>query len=93
MNTLTTEQAAVRLGVTPSRVRVLIRGGRLPAQKFGRAHLIKESDLKLVEDRPPGRPPGKAKQAGSAGKAATGRANAGNGPSTKQSGKKRGGKK
>ncbi len=57
MNTLTTEQAAVRLGVTSSRVRVLIRSGRLPAQKFGRAHVINESDLKLVEDRPVGRPP------------------------------------
>ena len=57
MNVLTTEQAAKRLGVTPSRVRVLIRRGRLPAQKFGRALLIIESDLKLVTDRKPGRPP------------------------------------
>lgn len=57
MTTLTTEQAAERLGVTPSRVRVLIRAGRLPAQRFGRAHIINESDLKLVEDRQPGRPP------------------------------------
>lgn len=56
MNTLTTEQAAERLGVTASRVRVLIRGGRLPAQKFGRDYLIKEKDLKLVADRKPGRP-------------------------------------
>ncbi len=57
MSTLTTEQAAARLGVTASRVRVLIRGGRLPAEKFGRAHVIKESDLKLVAERKPGRPP------------------------------------
>jgi excisionase family DNA binding protein len=56
MTMLTTEQAADRLGVTPARVRVLIREGRLPAQSFGRAHMINEDDLKLVEDRKPGRP-------------------------------------
>lgn len=57
MAMLTTEQAAERLGVTPARVRVLIREERLPAQKFGKAHMIDEDDLKLVEDRKPGRPP------------------------------------
>jgi excisionase family DNA binding protein len=56
MTMLTTEQAADRLGVTPARVRVLIREGRLPAQSFGRAHMINENDLKLVEERKPGRP-------------------------------------
>jgi len=61
MSTLTTDQAAERLGITPSRVRVLIRSGRLPAQKFGRAHVINESDLKLVADRPVGRPATKPK--------------------------------
>lgn len=70
MTMLTTEQAADRLGVTPARVRVLIREGRLPAQSFGRAHMINEDDLKLVEDRKPGRPrktakaPSEEKQAG-----------------------------
>jgi excisionase family DNA binding protein len=64
MSTLTTEQAAERLGITPSRVRVLIRSGRLPAERFGRSHVIKESDLIRVEDRKPGRPP-KAKSEGS----------------------------
>ena len=53
---LTTEQAAEWLGVTPARVRVLIREGRLPAQNFGRAYMISEVDLKLVADRKPGRP-------------------------------------
>ncbi len=53
---LNTRQAAVRLGVTIRRVRALIEAGRLPSQQFGRDHLIKESDLKLVEDRKPGRP-------------------------------------
>ena len=54
---LTTNEAAERLGVSSIRVRQLIAEGRLPAQKFGTAHMIKVSDLKLVEDRKPGRPP------------------------------------
>lgn len=54
---LTTKEVAERLGVTQSRVRALIKSGRLPSQQFGRDHLIKESDLKLVQDRKPGRPP------------------------------------
>lgn len=53
---LTTGEAAGRLGVTPARVRVLIREGRLPAQRFGRSHMIDEKDLQRVEDRKPGRP-------------------------------------
>jgi excisionase family DNA binding protein len=47
---------AERLGVTPQRVRALVRAGRLPAEKFGRDLLIHEEDLKLVKDRKPGRP-------------------------------------
>ena len=54
---LTTQEAAERLGVTSIRVRQLISGGRLPAEKFGRDYMIKEEDLKLVEGRKPGRPP------------------------------------
>jgi len=54
--TLTTQETAERLGVSPIRVRQLISGGRLPAEKFGRDYMIKEEDLKLVEDRKPGRP-------------------------------------
>jgi excisionase family DNA binding protein len=53
---LTTKVVAERLGVTQARVRALIQSGRLPSQQFGRDHLIKESDLKLVADRKPGRP-------------------------------------
>jgi hypothetical protein len=34
----------------------LIEEGRLPSRKFGRDHLIKESDLTLVENRKVGRP-------------------------------------
>ena len=54
---LTTKEVAERLGVTQSRVRALIQSGRLPSQQYGRDHLIKESDLQLVQDRKPGRPP------------------------------------
>lgn len=39
-----------------ARVHQLINEGRLPAEKMGRDYLIKEDDLKLVEDRKPGRP-------------------------------------
>lgn len=57
---MTTQEVAERLGVTSIRVRQLISGGRLPAEKFGRDYMIKEEDLKLVEDRKPGRPPKKS---------------------------------
>lgn len=59
-DTLTTEQAAERLGVTPVRVRAMITAKRLPAEKFGRDYVILEADLRLVEDRKPGRPPKQA---------------------------------
>ena len=57
MKLLTAKQAAEILGVHHSRVRVLIREGRLPAQKLGRDWVIMESDLEKVKDRKPGRPP------------------------------------
>lgn len=57
MNLITTNEAATRLGVSARRVQAMIKAGRLPAQKVGRDWLIKEKDLKLVEDRKPGRPP------------------------------------
>jgi excisionase family DNA binding protein len=60
MSLLTTKQVAERLGVTTKRIQAMIRDGRLPAEKFGRDYVIKESDLKLVEDRKPGRPPKQA---------------------------------
>lgn len=56
MGLLTTNEAADRLGVTRRRVLALITDERLPAQKFGRDYMIDERDLKLVEDRKPGRP-------------------------------------
>ncbi len=57
MELLTTKQVAERLGISIARVHQLINEGRLPAEKIGRDYLIKDDDLKLVEDRKPGRPP------------------------------------
>jgi excisionase family DNA binding protein len=54
---LTTREVATRLNVSLRRVRQLIEEGRLPSQQFGRDHLIKEGDVKLVADRKRGRPP------------------------------------
>jgi excisionase family DNA binding protein len=56
MKLLTTKEAADLLGVTSVRVCAMIAAGRLPASRFGRAYMIKESDLKLVKDRKRGRP-------------------------------------
>jgi len=56
MNMLTTKDAAERLGISVRRVHALIESKRLPAHKLGRDYVIKEKDLKLVEDRKPGRP-------------------------------------
>ncbi len=53
---LTTQEAAVKLGVSVRRVVALINSGDLPSNRIGRSHVIKESDLKLVEDRKTGRP-------------------------------------
>jgi excisionase family DNA binding protein len=53
---LTTAEVAARLNVSLRRIRQLIEAGRLPSQQFGRDHLISEKDLKLVENRKPGRP-------------------------------------
>jgi excisionase family DNA binding protein len=53
---LSVSEAADKLGISRWRINQLINQERLPAQKVGRAYIIKESDLKLVEDRKPGRP-------------------------------------
>jgi excisionase family DNA binding protein len=54
---LSVREAAEVLGVNRQRVQQLIEAKRLPAAKVGAYYVIKESDLKLVEDRKPGRPP------------------------------------
>ena len=53
---IATREAAKELGITVQRLRVLIREGRLPAQKIGRDWIIHSSDLDLVRVRKPGRP-------------------------------------
>jgi excisionase family DNA binding protein len=62
MGFLTTKQVADRLGVSIRRVQALVTNGRLPAQKIGRDFLIKEKDLRFVEDRRVGRPKTSAKK-------------------------------
>ncbi|HVF54733.1 MAG TPA: helix-turn-helix domain-containing protein [Pyrinomonadaceae bacterium] len=64
MKMMTTSEVAERLGVHVTRVRALIVAERLPAQKLGRDYVIREADLKLVEDRKPGRPPKNAMMKG-----------------------------
>ncbi len=53
---LTTKEVAEKLGVSVGRVQQFIAEGRLPATKIGQTNLVKESDLKLVENRKTGRP-------------------------------------
>jgi excisionase family DNA binding protein len=69
MAILTAAQAAERLGVSARRIQQLAKDGRLPAEQFGGALMIKEEDLKLVENRKVGRPPkAKAETASKVGK-------------------------
>ena len=56
MKIIGTAEAARRLNVTQSRVRVLIDNGRLKAIKVGREWLIDPKDLDAVKDRKVGRP-------------------------------------
>jgi excisionase family DNA binding protein len=59
---LTTSEVAARLNVTRWRINAMIRDKRLPASRYGGIFLIRESDLKLVENRKPGRPPKRKEQ-------------------------------
>jgi len=56
MQRLSVAEAAKRLGVSARRVQQLVKSGRLPADEFGGAFVIKEKDLELVANRRPGRP-------------------------------------
>ena len=56
-NLISVTEAAKQLGVIRQRVLQLIDAGRLPATKVGSTYVIKETDLDLVKDRKPGRPP------------------------------------
>jgi excisionase family DNA binding protein len=53
---LTSAEAAAKLKVSSTRIRQLILEGRLPAQKFGHIHQIREADLAKVKNRKHGRP-------------------------------------
>jgi excisionase family DNA binding protein len=75
---ISTTDAADRLGITRQRVLQLIEAGRLPASLFANVYMIRESDLKLVEGRVPGRPP----KPSSTEKTATAKLRASNGAST-----------
>lgn len=57
MKTISTIEAAERLGISRVRVFQLIKDGRLPAEKIGRDLRIAEKDLEKVVVRKPGRPP------------------------------------
>jgi excisionase family DNA binding protein len=56
MKMLSVNDVADKLGVHHSRVRVLIRQGRLKAQKIGRTWVILEKDLKKLKIFKSGRP-------------------------------------
>lgn len=56
MNMITTTQAARKLGVSERRVRALIKGGRIKANRFGRVWAILEESLEAVKYRKSGRP-------------------------------------
>jgi excisionase family DNA binding protein len=53
---MTTQQAATELGVSRARVLAMIRAGRLKADKFGDAWMIRPAQLDKVRHRKPGRP-------------------------------------
>ena len=56
MKILSTAEAAELLGVSPRRIRALIKADKLPAEKFGTAYMINEKDLAKVKVRTTGRP-------------------------------------
>lgn len=56
MKILSTAEAAEKLNVSAIRIRQMIRGEKLPAQKVGRDYIIFEKDLDSVVRRPAGRP-------------------------------------
>lgn len=53
---ISTKAASEKLGLSIRRVQALITSGRLPAEKIGNSYIVREQSLKLVKDRPTGRP-------------------------------------
>ena len=56
MKIIDTIEAARRLNVTPTRVRAMIKSGRLKATKVGIVWMIDPKDLEALKDRKVGRP-------------------------------------
>jgi excisionase family DNA binding protein len=54
---LVTAEVAKELGISISRVQILIGEGRLPAKRMGAIWVVRKEDLELVRHRPTGRPP------------------------------------
>lgn len=55
MTNLTVKQAAALLGVTPQRVRALIKAGILEAEKFGRDWQIDAESVKKRQEKMKGK--------------------------------------
>lgn len=53
---ISTKAVSEKLGLSIRRVQALITSGRLPAEKIGNSYVVREQNLKLVKDRPTGRP-------------------------------------
>jgi excisionase family DNA binding protein len=51
LDTFTAEEAATKLGVTPSRVRQMVRSGLLDAKRFGKIHVITKAALESAKQR------------------------------------------
>jgi len=52
---ITTREAGADLGISSTRVTILITDGRLPAKKMGKTWVIRRADLELVRERPTGK--------------------------------------
>jgi excisionase family DNA binding protein len=61
---ITPTEAAQIIGVTPNRIRTLIRAGRIPARRIGQIHLIERSAAVAFRSipRPPGNRTGRARR-------------------------------
>lgn len=46
---LTAQETAELLGLSVTRIRTMITSGIIPAEKFGRVHMIKKSDAEKVK--------------------------------------------
>lgn len=54
---LSLKEAADKIGLSRQRILKLVATNQLPATKIGSYWVVKESDLSLIHERKPGRPP------------------------------------